>query len=194
MRNAASILLVVMVAGALAQPPARAQGQGYASSAATSARPLGESQRLERRFLQVTADSMRFQVEATRMVASRSNNAAVRDLAHTLAAHQKAMQPELLHLLQARGMAMPIQDPHHAKVLKHLSKLNGAAFDRAYVEQVLLYSTKSDIANFERIGGEAEDPVLKAWAGRELPTLRIHHDQAARALPPGTAPRGQRVV
>jgi putative membrane protein len=176
---------------AWAGPAARAPA--YAASAAAEARPLPPAQRLERRFLQIAASNLRFQAEASRLAATRSNNPAVKDLANTLMERHQTAQPELLRLLHARGMALPMPTPGHTKVLKQLAKLNGAKFDRLYVDEVMLRSYHDDIANYEKVAADAEDPVLKAWVERQLPTLRFHYAKAGRALP-GVGVRGQRAV
>ena len=181
----AAALLVALPA--LAQPRANL----YAAAAAAEAKPLSQAQRMERRFLQIAAANLRFRAEASRLAATRSNNPAVKDLANALLARQQTAQPELLRLLHARGMAMPIPTNEHGKVLKELAKLNGAKFDRLYVEEVVLRSHQADIGNFEKVASQAQDPVLKAWVDRQLPTLRVHHAKAGRALP-GEPPRGHR--
>jgi putative membrane protein len=78
---------------------------------------------------------------------------------------------------------MPIPSSAHGKVLKQLAKLGGAKFDRAYVDEVASRSTQEDIANYEKMSAHADDPVLKAWVDRQLPTLRYHLAKAGRALP-----------
>ena len=165
----------------------------YAAAAAAEARPLGQAQRLERRFLQITAANLRFQAEASRLALARSNNPAVKDLANTLLARQQTAQPELLRLLHRRGMALPIPSNEHGKVLKQLAKLNGAKFDRLYVDEVVVRSYQADVGNYEKVATLAEDEVLKAWIDRQLPTLRMHLAKAGKALP-NAALRGQRAV
>jgi putative membrane protein len=157
---------------------ATAHAAGYAAAAAAEAKPLPPAQRLERRFLQITAANLRFQSDASRMAAARSNNPAVKELANTLLARQQTVQAELLRLLHVRGMALPIPTNAHNKVLKQLGKLNGAKFDRLYVEEVALRSYQEDIANFEKMAMQAEDPVLKGWVERQLPALRVHFAKA----------------
>lgn len=186
--------LLPLVAAAVLMPVAAWPQQHppmYASSAAGELKPLSPAQKLERRFLQITAANMRLQAEGSRLAATRSNNAAVKALAQAVLARQKTAQPELLHLLAARGMAMPLAG--NARLMKQLTKLNGAKFDRVYVDDVLVRTWHADVANFEKVATQAEDPVLKAWAERQLPTLRAHLVQAERALP-GSALRGQRAV
>jgi putative membrane protein len=165
----------------------------YAPIAAAEARPLSQAHRLERRFLQISAANMRFQAEASRLAAARSNNPAVKDLAGTLLARQQTTQPELLRLLHARGMALPIASAQHVKLLRQLSRLNGAKFDHLYVDEVVARSYQDDIANCEKVVAHAEDPVLRAWAEQQLPTLRLHAAKAGKALPAAVL-RGQRAV
>lgn len=185
-------LLAVCAAFALAAP-AWAQRPIYAPAAAGEARPLPPVQRLERRFLQISAANLRFQAEASRLAQSRSNNPAVKDLANTLLSRQETAQPELLRMLHARGMAMPLATNEHHKVLKQLARLNAAKFDRLYVDEVVLRPYQVDIANYEKLAAQAQDPVLKAWVDRQLPTLRYHVAKAGKALP-AAALRGQRAV
>lgn len=191
----ATLALCAAALAALAWPAAAQQPRPglYAAAAAADAKPLPAPQRLERRFLQISAANLRFQAEASRQAQARSNNPAVKDLANTLLARQQTAQPELLRLLHARGMALPMPSNEHGKVLKQLAKLNGAKFDRLYVDEVVLRSYQADIANYEKVAVQAEDPVLKAWIDRQLPTLRFHVAKAGKALP-NAALRGQRAV
>jgi putative membrane protein len=78
-------------------------------------------------------------------------------------------------------------------VLKQLAKLNGAKFDRLYVDEVVMRSYQADIGNYEKVALQAQDPVLKAWVDRQLPTLRVHFAKAGKALPSASL-RGQRAV
>jgi putative membrane protein len=186
-----AVIALVALLGAAAYAQTRLPA--YAPGAAAGARPLTQVQRLERRFLQISAANMHFQAEASRLAASRSNNPAVKDLANTLLERQQTAQPELLRLLHARGMALPIASPQHAKVLRQLARLNGAKFDRLYVDEVVTRSYQADIANYEKVASQAEDPVLKAWVERQLPTLRFQAAKAGKALPAALL-RGQRAV
>jgi len=90
-------------------------------------------------------------------------------------------------------MALPMTTNEHSKVLKQLAKLNGAKFDRLYVDEVVMRSYQADIANYEKVAVQADDGVLKAWIDRQLPTLRFHYAKAGKALPSASM-RGQRAV
>jgi putative membrane protein len=178
--------MVIWAAAALAARhalAATARPAAYAASAAADQKPLAPAQRLERRFLQISASNLRFQTEGSRVALARSNNPAVKDLANSLLARQQTAQPELLRLLHARGMAMPLATNEHGKVLKQLAKFNGPKFDRLYVDEVVIKSYQADIANYEKVALQAQDPVLKGWVERQLPMLRMHFAKAGRALP-----------
>ena len=184
---ASAAAMAAWVAPAAAAPPV------YAPSAAAQVHPSTSSQRLERRFLQIAAANLRFQSDASQLAQSRTNNPAVKDLANTLLSRQQTAQPELLRLLHQRGMALPMPTNEHNKVLKQLAKLNGAKFDHLYVDEVVLRSYQADISNYEKVAAQADDPVLKAWIDRQLPTLRFHYAKAGKALPSASL-RGQRAV
>lgn len=189
----AGLLSWAIAAGLCWPVAAAAQGAFYAAAAAAETRPLGQTQRLERRFLQVTAENLRFQGEASRLVLARSSHPAVKELATALSERQQAVQPEVLRLLHARGMAMPLPENGHGKVLRQLAKLQGAKLDRAYIDEVVQRSGQADIANHEKVAAAVDDPVLKAWIERQLPQLRANVARAAKALP-GAALRAQRAV
>jgi putative membrane protein len=183
---AAAVLAMLVSAGVAAAP-------AYAPSAAAQAKPLPPAQRLERRFLQIAAANLRFEAEASRLAQDRTNNPAVKDLANTLLSRQQTVQPELLRLLHVRGMAPPMPMNQQSKLLKQLGKVNGAKFDRLYIDEVVLKSAQVDIANYEKVAAQAEDPVLKAWAERQLPALRFSYAKAGKALPSASL-HGQRAV
>ena len=192
MRDPVLVLACAALWGGWVAPSAAAPPV-YAPGAAGQVHPSTPTQRLERRFLQIAAANLRFQADASRMAQSRTNNPAVKDLANTLLARQQTTQPELLRLLHQRDMALPMPTNAHNKVLKQLGKLNGAKFDHLYVEEVVLRSYQADISNFEKVAVQADDPVLKAWIDRQLPTLRFHYAKAGKALPSASL-RGQRAV
>jgi putative membrane protein len=185
----ARLLCCAAVLAAASAHASEATPGSHAEAAGAEAKRLPAAQRLERRFLQITAANLSFQAEASRLALTRSGNPAVKDLANTLMARQQKSHPELLRLLDARGMALPIPTHGHGKVLKKLAKLSGEKFDRFYVDEVVTTSSKEDIANCEKMATQAEDPVLRAWVERQLPVLRFQVAKAGRALP-GDSLRG----
>jgi putative membrane protein len=58
-----------------------------------------------------------------------------------------------------------------------LSKLTGAAFDRAYMRDMVA-DHKKDVADFQKEAMTGADPDVKTWASNILPTLQGHLQMA----------------
>jgi putative membrane protein len=75
-----------------------------------------------------------------------------------------------------------------------LSKLNGAAFDRAYARN-MVKDHETDVAAFQREANGGKDDSLKSFASETLPTLQDHLKQAKEMMKTvggATAAKGNR--
>lgn len=157
----------------------------FAPAAAANAKRMSAQQLEERQFLKDAAASSRFEAEASRLALGKSHDAGVRSIAATLINHHAAAGNELLHMLHARGMAAPMLANHQRKILNRLAKLQGAKFDREFLENVALRSQEEGIAHYEKASLVANNAHLKAWIDWKLPTLRYHLATAERTAPAG---------
>jgi putative membrane protein len=66
-------------------------------------------------------------------------------------------------------------------VYDRLSKLNGAAFDRAYARD-MVKDHETDVAAFQREANGGKDDSLKSFASETLPTLQDHLKQAKEMM------------
>lgn len=156
----------------------------YAAVAAAHARRTSPRQREERRFLKDAAASSRFEAEASRMALARSSDPGLRSFAAMLINHHASASNELLNLLYRRGMAAPMLANDQRKTLNRLARLQGAKFNRVYLEEVALKYQQEDVQYYEKASLVAREPRLKAWIDRTLPTLRYHTAAAERLVPP----------
>lgn len=156
----------------------------FAPAAAVNTRRMSEQQREEWRFLKDAAAAGRFEAEASRLALAKSSNAGVRSFAATLINHHASVGNELVYMLHVRGMAPPMLGNHQRKALNRLAKLQGAKFDREFMDEVGLKNQQEDVQVFEKARLHARDPQLKAWIERMLPTLRYHMTMAERLAPP----------
>jgi putative membrane protein len=62
-----------------------------------------------------------------------------------------------------------------------LSKLNGAAFDRAYARD-MVKDHETDVAAFQKEASSGKDDSLKGFASETLPTLQDHLKQAKEMM------------
>lgn len=175
-------VLAALCAAALA--PAMAQrAPMFAASQLDAVKRLSPEQRQERQFLREAAAHLRLQTEASRLALARSTNTAGREIAAALLNHGNATQPELLHLLHVRGMALPLMGGDEARLLRQLNKAGGARFDRIYLQEVALRTSEADAVLYERMLRATHDTQLQAWLERHLATVRYHATLAGRALP-----------
>jgi putative membrane protein len=155
----------------------------FAPAAAANAKRMSAQQREERRFLKEAAAGSRFEAEAARMALGKSSDPGVRSLAATLINYHASANNELLHMLHGRGMAAPMLANDQRKVLNRLGKLHGTRFDREFVEQVALKHQQEDVKIYEKASLVVQEPRLRAWIIRTLPTLRYHLATAERIAP-----------
>lgn len=161
----------------------------FAAGSVEGLKRLSPQQRQERRFLQETAAQLRFTAEAAKLAMARSGNAATRELASNLLLYEREVQPDLLRLLHARGMALPMLGNDQIKVLKQLGRSGGAKFDRLFLQEVGMRVHAYDLLTHERMAQTAQDPALRAWAQQQLPAVRYRLELAERAIP-GAERRG----
>ena len=64
-------------------------------------------------------------------------------------------------------------DHKHQEEADRLAKLQGAAFDRAYLQH-MVKDHEDDVQLFSTQAKQGQDPELKAFAAKTLPTLEEH--------------------
>jgi putative membrane protein len=73
-----------------------------------------------------------------------------------------------------RGVEAPeALDPQHARLAEKLSRMRGAEFDRAYMRD-MVKDHKKAVAMFESEAKNGQDPQLKEFAAKCLPTQKEH--------------------
>ena len=76
-------------------------------------------------------------------------------------------------LKDAQDKAIKMEQKAEAK----LSKKEGGAFDKAYMDDMVKDHEK-DVKEFEDASKNCDDADLKSWAGKTLPTLQHHLEMA----------------
>ena len=99
--------------------------------------------------------------------------------------HSKA-NDEIKDLASKKNIALPKDvDAKHKAIYDRLSKLQGAEFDRAYVDE-MLKDHRTDVAEFRKQSQTSADPDVKTFATRTLPTLEQHLTTAESLASTGT--------
>lgn len=136
--------------------------------------PRGALSDADRKFVMEAAEGGQMEVELGQLAQQKASSDAVKQFGQRMATdHAKAGQ-ELAQLAAGKGVELAKQPARKTQMEKdRLSKSTGATFDREYV-QMMVKDHEQDVAAFKRESRQAQDPDLKAWAARTLPTLEDH--------------------
>jgi putative membrane protein len=156
--------------------PARPQTEPPGSATGTP----GDRQQASRKgvtgFVMEAAGGGVKEVEAGRIASTRASNAEVKAFAQKMVDDHGKANEELKSLASSKQITLPddaAAKAKHEKALARLEKLDAAAFDKAYMDEMVKDHQKT-VALFEREAKSGSDAELKAFAEKTLPTLREH--------------------
>lgn len=114
------------------------------------------------------------EVALGKIAVERAQDADVKQFAQKMVDdHSKANQ-ELTSLASSKGIETPAEPNAQQKAdSDRLSKLSGAAFDKAYMQHMVGDHDKA-VATFRTFSERGDDAELKQWAEKTLPTLQEH--------------------
>ncbi|GEM_PF-2116941 len=137
----------------------------------------------ERSFMARAAADGLYEVEVSRLAASRAISPRVRSYAQMVANHDAQVADELAALMRAKGLQPPAGlAPDKAAKLDRLAALKPSVdFDLGYVRVVGVEDHMAKIALFDQAQRDFRDRDLRAWIDRTLPVLRTDLG-AAQAL------------
>ena len=129
-------------------------------------------------FLTSAAQGGMAEVEMGRLAVQKASNPAVKEFGqHMVDDHSKA-NDELKGIASQKSLSLPASLTAKDKAtITRLSHLDGAAFDRAYIDD-MVKDHQEDIAEFQKESNDGGDPDLKAFAAKTLPTLQQHLQMA----------------
>ena len=118
------------------------------------------------------------EVEMSRVAGARAYEPRVRTFADRMVTdHSRALE-ELQGLASEKGWRLPDSpDPEHRMLAAELERRSGESFDRAYMRAMVEDHVEA-VSMFRRYARNGEDPELRDYARRTLPTLQEHADMA----------------
>lgn len=194
------ILRTISVAIALAfgsgWVAAQTAGAGTGTMAPNSTKPStskAASEKLshaDREFIEDAAKGGMFEVQSGQLAQQKASDPAVKEFANKLVQDHSKANDELKQIAQAKGVTLPDKEKWgERREAKKLEKLSGAAFDREFAMRSVTDHRK-DIKDFEKAASKVKDPELKAWAEKQLPTLREHLAMAEKLPEAGSQQAG----
>ena len=130
--------------------------------------------RAEQSFLNEAARGGMMEVELGRVATQNESNDRVKEFGQRMVDDHSKANDDLKGLASRENVTLPTAvSKDEQKQIDRLSKLHGAAFDKAYM-QAMLQDHEKDVAKFRQESKTASDPDVKDFASRTLPTLEEH--------------------
>ena len=125
-------------------------------------------------FMMKAAQGGQAEVELGNLAQSNAKSDAVKQFGQRMVTDHSKANDELKNIAVQKNVTLPTSlDAKDQATKDKLSGMKGAAFDRAYMAD-MVKDHKTDIAAFEREARSGKDSDVKAWAEKTLPTLREH--------------------
>lgn len=181
MRRYAILASTLLMSGGLmlAQTPAQGSASGTNSAAAASqdnAKPSAatSSKKSDDMFAKKAAEGGLAEVELGQLATQKASDPDVKAFGQKMVDDHTKANDQLKTVAQQENIQLPTEPNAKDKAEKaRLSKLSGAAFDRAYINHMVA-DHKKDVAEFQREANNGKDQAIKNFAQQTLPTLQEH--------------------
>ena len=120
------------------------------------------------------------EVELGHLAAKQAMSSDVKAFANMMVSGHSKTGDELSAIAKKNGVALPpaaTLDAEKKAAADKLMSLQGAAFDRAYMDQMVT-AHRAAVELFEKQSKDGSNAELKAFATKTLPTVRDHLKQA----------------
>jgi putative membrane protein len=193
-------LFIGVIAMAMSAAPAFAGAQtgqsraGQSRAGQSKTDPgMRRSSSADQTFVKKAAEGGMAEVELGRLAAEKGSSSEVKQFGQKMADDHGKANDQLKSLAQTKNITLPTDLNAKDKALRdRLSKMSGAAFDRAYMRAMVTDHTK-DVNEFKTEAKSGADADVKSWASNTLPTLETHlkmaHDANRAVGTSGTLPK-----
>ena len=152
----------------------RSQATASASGSADRVSPFGKLSSGDADFIQKAAHGGLAEVELGLLAQYRGASDAVRKFGRRMVHDHSDANLELRQLASSKSIMVPQSlDEKDAAERDRLSKLSGREFDAAYMRE-MLKDHEEDVSEFQSTATKAQDPDVRAFAAKTLPTLQEH--------------------
>jgi putative membrane protein len=126
-------------------------------------------------FVREAATGGMMEVAKGKLAAQHASRDDVKQFAQRMVDDHTKAGDELKSIASGKSLTLPADQPsaQDQAMLDKMGKMDGAAFDRAYIADQVKDHEKT-IALFEKEARNGKDAELKAFAEKTLPTLKDH--------------------
>jgi putative membrane protein len=133
---------------------------------------------LDSQFANKAAEAGLAEVQLAQLALQRGSSNDVKEYAQDMVKDHTKANNELKQLAARKGITLPqTLNQQHQTAKANLSKLSGASFDQAYMDLMNQDHAKV-VSLFQQQADQGQDPDLKNWANKTLPTLKEHKQMA----------------
>jgi putative membrane protein len=141
----------------------------------------------DQHFIKEAADGGMAEVELGQLAQDKASSPEVKQFAERMVKDHSQANDQLKQIAMKKNVTLPSSPSKKMEAKKDkLSKLNGEAFDRAYMAD-MVKDHKKDIADFQKESNGGQDQDVKQFASQTLPTLQDHLKQAQSISPKMTS-------
>ena len=151
-----------------------AAAPAFAGQATTANKAVRSSGSADLDFVLDAAKGGMAEVELGQLAADKASSDDVKKFGQRMVSDHSKGNDELKSLAASKGITLPSDlDAKDKATHNRLSKLSGAAFDRAFMQH-MLSDHRKDVNEFRKESTSGKDSEVKAWASKTLPTLEEH--------------------
>jgi putative membrane protein len=133
-----------------------------------------------KQFVHEAAMAGKAEVELGQLATTHAANPDVKQFGQRMVTDHTKANEQLKAIAQEKNIDVPTRvDDQHKKTAEKLAKLQGASFDRAFIQQMVEDHEKA-VKLFSKEAQQGQDADLKAFAAKTLPTLQEHLTQATQ--------------
>jgi putative membrane protein len=159
---------------------AGAQSSRAAAGASRAAAGASRAASGDTAFAMKAAHANMAEIELGKLAQQKAMRDEVKQFAQRMVSDHSKKLDELKGLAASKNITLPTEiDAEHKQLSDRLSTMNGAAFDRAYM-QAMVDGHRKVAADFRKESQSGSDPDLKSWAAKTLPGVEDHLKHAER--------------
>ncbi|HEY4562005.1 MAG TPA: DUF4142 domain-containing protein [Thermoanaerobaculia bacterium] len=163
--------LLALAPALLAQSTSGSMSKTTKTTSTTSTSKLSAS---DSKFVKEAAVGGMEEVQLGQLAAQKASDPDVKNFGQRMVDDHSKANDQLKQVASQKGITVPSTLPaSKQKDVDKLSKLSGAAFDKAYVK-MMVDDHKKDVAEFKKTLTSAKDADVKSFASTTLPTLQDH--------------------
>lgn len=140
-------------------------------------------------FAQTAAMSDMYEVQAGKLAAEKGQSDAVKQFGQQMVDGHTKTTEELTGIIKTKNIKIDLPaklDAKHQKLIDDLNSASAETFDKAYAnQQVDAHQEAVDL--FKKYAARGDDPDVKQFAEKTLPTIQHHLDEAKKLPGPPSA-------